>query len=284
MLNSTPATPSPKKRAKATTSGSDAIPQAKKQRQTTSSATSKKSQYFEETESAADADKDEHSESSEQSAADEAESDFEAEDKGASSAASDELASSDDSEGDYSLTEDEVPKRKKRPAVSGNKKSRASSASAKAPTTIQNTADKQQLWREGALTDLEPGTEIIIKKPKARPAGKTAYKDDTIHPNTMLFLADLKANNDREWLKSELSPFFPSALIQGDVDRTPFDCWIRRTTSGKMNPTDRRADAIQCTIPTSAPRRRTGRAFSSSSRSGLARLMIRFLNYRSKIS
>jgi uncharacterized protein (TIGR02453 family) len=42
---------------------------------------------------------------------------------------------------------------------------------------------------------------VIIKKPKARPAGKIPYTDETIHPNTLLFLQDLKANNNREWLK-----------------------------------------------------------------------------------
>lgn len=42
----------------------------------------------------------------------------------------------------------------------------------------------------------------MIKKPKARPAGKTPYASDTIHPNTFLFLHELKGNNNREWLKS----------------------------------------------------------------------------------
>lgn len=55
-------------------------------------------------------------------------------------------------------------------------------------------------WREGAK--LEPGTRLVIKKPKARDAGDTPYLDDTVHPNTMLFLKDLAANNERQWLKS----------------------------------------------------------------------------------
>lgn len=42
----------------------------------------------------------------------------------------------------------------------------------------------------------------MIKKPKARPAGKTPYASHTIHPNTFLFLHELKGNNNREWLKS----------------------------------------------------------------------------------
>lgn len=59
----------------------------------------------------------------------------------------------------------------------------------------------QELWRPGVKTDLAPGEPMFIKLPKAREAGKTPYKDDTIHPNTFAFLGDLKENNDREWLK-----------------------------------------------------------------------------------
>lgn len=67
-------------------------------------------------------------------------------------------------------------------------------------TTVKVVKGKE-LWRPGVMTDAAPGEEVIIKLPKARQPGKTPYKDDTIHPNTMLFLKDLKANNDREWLK-----------------------------------------------------------------------------------
>ncbi|KAM3415278.1 hypothetical protein BST61_g8808 [Cercospora zeina] len=56
-------------------------------------------------------------------------------------------------------------------------------------------------WKPGVKTGLGPGTQVIIKKPKARPAGKVPYTDETIHPNTFLFLSELKENNKREWLK-----------------------------------------------------------------------------------
>jgi hypothetical protein len=61
----------------------------------------------------------------------------------------------------------------------------------------------QELWREGVRAGLEPGQEVIIAKPKAREAGKIPYQDETLHPNTRLFLIDLAANNDRQWLKGE---------------------------------------------------------------------------------
>ncbi|KAM5460344.1 hypothetical protein McanMca71_000192 [Microsporum canis] len=58
-----------------------------------------------------------------------------------------------------------------------------------------------ELWREGVKTGLEPGKEVFIKLPTPRDDGGIPYEDGTIHPNTVLFLADLKENNDREWLK-----------------------------------------------------------------------------------
>ncbi|OAG05110.1 uncharacterized protein CC84DRAFT_1165439 [Paraphaeosphaeria sporulosa] len=58
----------------------------------------------------------------------------------------------------------------------------------------------EELWKSGAK--LELGTQVIIKKPKARDAGDTPFTNETIHPNTMLFLSDLAAHNDRQWLKA----------------------------------------------------------------------------------
>lgn len=59
----------------------------------------------------------------------------------------------------------------------------------------------KDLWKTGAK--LELGTQVIIKKPKAREAGDIPFTDETIHPNTMLFLGDLAAHNDRQWLKGK---------------------------------------------------------------------------------
>lgn len=42
---------------------------------------------------------------------------------------------------------------------------------------------------------------IVIPLPKAREEGDVPYEDKRIHENTMLFLKDLKAHNDREWLR-----------------------------------------------------------------------------------
>ncbi|CAI7639821.1 unnamed protein product [Penicillium pancosmium] len=61
----------------------------------------------------------------------------------------------------------------------------------------------KELWREGVRTGLAPGQEVIIPKPKARDAGDVPYEDETLHPNTRLFLLDLAKNNEREWLKGK---------------------------------------------------------------------------------
>lgn len=74
------------------------------------------------------------------------------------------------------------------------------------PTKVSNgSSGKKELWKEGVKAGLGPGTQVVIKKPKARPAGDTPYSEETIHPNTMLFLKDLKANNNRQWLKSRFT-------------------------------------------------------------------------------
>jgi hypothetical protein len=44
----------------------------------------------------------------------------------------------------------------------------------------------------------------FISLPKLRDTGGIEYEPERIHPNTMEFLKDLKANNTRSWLKSEL--------------------------------------------------------------------------------
>lgn len=64
-------------------------------------------------------------------------------------------------------------------------------------------AEEKELWRPGA--ELPSDTQVIIQKPKAREAGKIPYTDETIHPNTLLFLKDLAAHNDRKWFKSMYS-------------------------------------------------------------------------------
>ena len=91
---------------------------------------------------------------------------------------------------DYSDSDDALPKKR---ADTKNQR--------KNVTTTPKAANGKELWRQGVKAGLGPGNQVVIKKPKAREAGDTPYTDDTIHPNTLLFLRDLKKNNDREWLK-----------------------------------------------------------------------------------
>lgn len=116
-------------------------------------------------------------------AADEEASGYEDEDQSA-------VSSSPESEieQDMYASEESGPARKKRKA----------NQTAKGTTATKG----KELWREGVKTGLGPGKQVIIAKPRARPAGKIPYAHNYIHPNTMLFLRDLAANNDREWLKS----------------------------------------------------------------------------------
>ncbi|KAL1849500.1 hypothetical protein Plec18170_007407 [Paecilomyces lecythidis] len=114
--------------------------------------------------------------------------------------------------------EDDTPKKRK------NQGDRRKSTKAKDPEThtheqeqnetITSTKGKE-LWREGVRTGLGPGKQVFIKKPKAREPGNTPYQDQTIHPNTMLFLQDLKENNERQWLKAHDADY---RAAKGDWD------------------------------------------------------------------
>lgn len=120
----------------------------------------------------------------------------------------DELSSADDSASDFndlaeggagSQSEDEDDRSEDEPT------SRTTTGKATSSTGVPRIKG-EELWRPGVKAGMGPGTQVVIKKPKARPAGQTPYSDETIHPNTMDFLRDLKANNDRQWLKSKSCP------------------------------------------------------------------------------
>lgn len=141
-------------------------------------------------------------------------------------------------------------------------------------TPQRNTKDKgssarKQVWKEGVKTGLGPGTQVIIKKPKARAAGSTPYEDHTIHPNTMLFLKDLKANNNRPWLKC-MTP--PSVFRQ-------LRCLLwAGIESGKIA-----KQKLQHTIPTIDSQNRTGGHMSKRLPRRLQKLTRRYLSYHTKM-
>ncbi|XPS94958.1 hypothetical protein M3J09_004256 [Ascochyta lentis] len=95
-----------------------------------------------------------------------------------------------ESEPDLDVSDGEPPSTKATPRGRQQKKSLP---------LLKKQSEEKELWKPGAK--LEPGMQLIIKKPKARDAGDTPYTESTIHPNTMLFLKEIKANNDRQWLK-----------------------------------------------------------------------------------
>ncbi|KAL9059361.1 MAG: hypothetical protein Q9162_001230 [Coniocarpon cinnabarinum] len=137
--------------------------------------TPKRSQYFEAESSERDSDSDKNGEQSGYDSVD-----------GLSASSIEEEEGADESDASE-------PPRKKQKGVR-NRPSTGSSAS------IRNNSGTE-LWRTGKKTGLGPGTQVVFNKPKPRSPGKTPYKDERIHPNTLLFLKDLSKNNDREWLK-----------------------------------------------------------------------------------
>lgn len=174
------------KRTASNTTPSSAV--AKKQR-----ATPTKSQYFEKEDNHSDAaaagdddgDDDDEDVAMDSSPDDDEVSEFGDEDE-------DSVPSEATDHDDYDDDDDRPSSTRKRVPAKG---------SARPSATIVTKGN--ELLREGVKTGLGPGTQVVIKKPKARPAGKTPYRDETIHPNTLMFLKELKANNERQWLKSK---------------------------------------------------------------------------------
>jgi hypothetical protein len=110
---------------------------------------------------------------------------------------------SDSEQEEAPSTDEDVQPKTSTPRGRGQKKS--------LPSHVRD-GDKKELWKSGAK--LAPGVQVIIKKPKARDAGDTPYTDETVHPNTMLFLKDLTANNDRQWLKCMLQILVMCAAVK----------------------------------------------------------------------
>ena len=100
-----------------------------------------------------------------------------------------------DSEDDYDSEEVRKPKKKTPRKAQGTRPQDAD---------VDFDSNAKDLWRPGVKAGLGPGKQVFIEKPKPRGDGGVKYVLDRIHPNTMAFLADLKKNNDREWLKSRL--------------------------------------------------------------------------------
>jgi hypothetical protein len=141
--------------------------------------TPKKSKYFEVSEEEEEPSSDEASESG-------------YEDENADASATETSEPPTETEDDYDSEEEEEAKPKK-------KSSRKSTGAAGVVSAVIEGG--KALWREGVKAGLGPGKAVFIEKPKPRGDGGVKYVPDRIHPNTMAFLADLKKNNDREWLK-----------------------------------------------------------------------------------
>lgn len=116
----------------------------------------------------------------------------------------DEEEEEDVSEAESEEFSDEAPNSKRR--ISGARSRGAQSTPPSHKKVTSRTVPKSKdLLKPGTKTGLEPGVQVIMKKPKARSAGTTPYTDDSIHPNTLWFLGELGANNNRPWLKSEFA-------------------------------------------------------------------------------
>jgi hypothetical protein len=73
-------------------------------------------------------------------------------------------------------------------------------------TRKHDSTEPEDGENEDSDDESQPPKVTIIPLPKAREAGDVPYEDHKIHENTMLFLGDLKRNNNREWMRCSYAP------------------------------------------------------------------------------
>jgi hypothetical protein len=73
---------------------------------------------------------------------------------------------------------------------------------------IDSLSSDEVVDNEESDDEARPPKVTIIPLPKAREAGDIPYEDGRIHKNTLLFLKDLKANNNREWMRCNVPLFY----------------------------------------------------------------------------
>lgn len=148
---------------------------------TVSKTTPKKSPYFEHNTSS--------SEPESESEIEKEASGYEDEDDSASLVSSPPESAVDESESEEYASEDEDSKKKKKKRVKKVKVVRrvGTNGGASAPKSVDG-GKGQELWRQGVKTKLEPGEAVFIALPKARAAGSTPYKSNTIRKLCFRFI------------------------------------------------------------------------------------------------
>lgn len=76
-----------------------------------------------------------------------------------------------------------------------------------------NNEDEEDDDDDSELAEDEAPRVTIVPLIKLRDTGGVDYEDDRLHNNTLLFLKDLKANNNRKWLKCKLSICAPTRTL-----------------------------------------------------------------------
>ncbi|KAJ5731604.1 uncharacterized protein N7483_006112 [Penicillium malachiteum] len=212
----------PKRRASARLSATPSeVKRVKSNSALSAKSTSKKSKYFKPESSA---EPEESPSESETGGDSDSGSAYEEKESGSESSPTPESEVEEEAESESALESDgeEESSKPKTKSKQTQRRGRADSGSTGAPKA-------KELWRVGVRTGLEPGEEVIFTKPKARGTGGIPYEDETLHPNTKLFLQDLAENNDRQWLKAHDADFRAA--------KKDFETFVE-TLSGKITEVD----------------------------------------------
>ncbi|KEZ40353.1 hypothetical protein SAPIO_CDS8201 [Scedosporium apiospermum] len=115
----------------------------------------------------------------------------------------------EDDDSEDPLTTSNVKKRKGKSAPASKRKQEVDDGLSDEYQDNAADQDEDEDGGEEEENDDDDGDEdefatkvTVVKLETLRPDGGVEYADDFVHKNTMLFLKDLKENNERSWLKS----------------------------------------------------------------------------------
>lgn len=109
----------------------------------------------------------------------------------------------DSDEGDEENEETiEPPKKRGRPAKRASlQKKESSDATDDYKDNDDEEEDEDEKDDDSEIDESAPMKVTVLPLEQMRGTGGVEYEDEKLHKNTLLFLQDLKANNERSWLK-----------------------------------------------------------------------------------
>lgn len=106
-------------------------------------------------------------------------------------------------EGDEEGEAIERPRKRGRPTKRASLQKKESSDATEDYKDNDDDEDEEENEDDSEIDESAPMKVTVLPLEQMRGTGGVDYEDEKLHKNTLLFLKDLKANNERSWLKCE---------------------------------------------------------------------------------